>query len=212
MGGGSTGTAGERSPGGHDAPDPSVHETAVVEPGAHLGAGTRVWHHAHIRTGATVGAGCVLGKGIFVDTGVRIGDRVKIQNGVSVYRGVTLEDDVFVGPQVAFTNDPFPRAHGEGWQPVPTVVRRGASIGANATVLCGIEIGAWAMVGAAAVVTRDVESHRLVLGAPARPVGWVCVCGEVVSRADLRPASGTTCDRCGRPWDAPPVAGADREA
>lgn len=208
--GGATGDGAGRVPPGRDTPGPWIHETAVVEPGARIGDGTRVWHHAHIRAGAAIGAGCVLGKGTFVDAGVRIGDRVKVQNGVSVYRGVTLEEDVFVGPQVAFTNDPFPRAHGEGWRPVPTVVRRGASIGANATVVCGTEIGAWAMVGAAAVVTRDVEPHRLVLGAPARPVGWVCVCGGVVSRAEARPGSGTPCDHCGRPWDAAP--GADREA
>ncbi len=183
---------------------PQVHPSAIVEDGAHLGPATRVWHHAHVRAGARIGARCVLGKGTFVDAGVRIGDRVKVQNGVSVYRGVVLEDDVFVGPNATFTNDRRPRAHGEGWVPVETRVRRGASIGANATVVCGIEIGPWAMVGAGAVVTRDVEPHRLVLGTPARAAGWVCTCGEVVSRAEARPAPGSPCDRCGRPYDAPP--------
>ncbi len=153
-----------------------------------MGEGTRVWHHAHLRVGSVVGRDCTLGKNVFVDGGVRIGDRVSIQNNVSVYAGVTLADDVFVGPSAVFTNDRHPRAHGFAWDLASTHVRRGASIGANATVICPIEIGEWAMIGAGAVVTRDVPAHQLVVGNPARPVGWCCWCGLLVSRDDLRPA------------------------
>lgn len=164
-----------------------VHETAVVEDGADVGPGTTVWHHTHVRTGATVGRDCTLGKNVYVDAGVTIGDRSKIQNNVSVYTGVTLGDEVFVGPSAVFTNDRVPRAVGD-WEVVPTRVHDGASIGANATVVCGVEIGRCAMVGAGAVVTRSVEDHQLVLGNPARPAGWVCTCGTVVSRDAPRPA------------------------
>jgi acetyltransferase-like isoleucine patch superfamily enzyme len=165
-----------------------VHETAIVEPGASVGEGTHVWHHAHVREGAQIGRECSLGKNVFVDAGARVGDRVRIANNVSVYRGVTLADDVFVGPSAVFTNDPRPRAHGHGWEPVPTVVHRGASIGANATIICGVTLGSWSMVGAGAVVTHDVADSQLVIGAPARPAGWCCWCGRVVTREVERPA------------------------
>ncbi|MDQ1449854.1 MAG: UDP-2-acetamido-3-amino-2,3-dideoxy-glucuronate N-acetyltransferase [Actinomycetota bacterium] len=164
-----------------------VQETAIVEAGAVVGEGTRVWHHAHIREGAVIGRDCSLAKNVFVDAGVRIGDRVKIQNNVSVYAGVTLADDVFVGPSAVFTNDRHPRSHAFAWEMASTYVRRGASIGANATVVCPIEIGEWAMVGAGAVVTRDVRAHQLVIGHPARPAGWCCWCGRIVSRDGARP-------------------------
>ena len=162
----------------------SVHPTAVVEPGARLGAGTRVWHHAHVRSGAVIGSGCVLGKNVFVDAGVRIGNGVKVQNNVSVYAGVTLEDDVFVGPSAVFTNDRVPRATAQTWDLVPTLVCRGASIGANATLVAGIVIGSWAMVAAGAVVTRSVADHELMAGNPARRLAWVCRCGATRRRAD----------------------------
>jgi UDP-2-acetamido-3-amino-2,3-dideoxy-glucuronate N-acetyltransferase len=173
-----------------------IHETAVVEAGASVGAGTRVWHHAHVRQGATVGERCTLGKNVYVDTGVTVGDRVKIQNNVSVYRGVHLEDDVFVGPSAVFTNDRFPRASSPDWDVVETHVRRGASIGANATVVCGVEVGEWAAVAAGAVVTRSVAPHELVAGNPARRLGWVCCCGRVLARTagELPP---TACSHCG---------------
>ncbi|GMU77284.1 MAG: hypothetical protein AMXMBFR46_00850 [Acidimicrobiia bacterium] len=158
-----------------------------MEAGAVVGDATAVWHHSHLRTGAVIGAGCTLGKNVFVDAGVSIGARCKIQNNVSVYSGVVLDDEVFVGPSAVFTNDRVPRAVG-AWEVVPTVVRRGASIGANATILCGVEIGEHAMVGAGAVVTRSVDPHQLVLGNPARHAGWVCACGAVVSREAERPA------------------------
>jgi UDP-2-acetamido-3-amino-2,3-dideoxy-glucuronate N-acetyltransferase len=141
----------------------------------------------HVRTGAVVGADAHLGANVFVDAGVRVGDRVKIQNNVSVYAGVTIEDEVFVGPSVVFTNDRYPRATNDDWEIVPTVVRRGASLGANATIRCGIEIGEYSVVGAGAVLTRSVDDHQLVVGNPARPAGWVCDCGAVISRDTVRP-------------------------
>ncbi|MGR6965885.1 acyltransferase [Geodermatophilus sp. URMC 61] len=165
----------------------AAHETAVIEDGAQVGAGTRVWHHAHVRDGAVVGSGCVLGKNVFVDAGAVVGDRCKIQNNVSVYTGVVLGSDVFVGPSAVFTNDLRPRASAGEWTITPTTVHDGASIGANATIVCGTVLGRAAMVAAGAVVTRDVEPHQLVLGNPARPAGWVCECGEVVSRGVTPP-------------------------
>ncbi len=170
----------------------AAHETAVIEYGAQVGAGTRVWHHAHVRDGAVVGSGCVLGKNVFVDAGAVLGDRCKIQNNVSVYNGVRLGSDVFVGPSAVFTNDLRPRASAGPWTVTPTVVHDGASIGANATIVCGTVLGRASMVAAGAVVTRDVEPHQLVLGNPARPAGWVCGCGEVVSR-DAAPPDDLRC-------------------
>ncbi|MFZ4811691.1 MAG: acyltransferase [Ilumatobacteraceae bacterium] len=181
---------------------PRVHPTAVVESEATLGDGTSVWHHAHVRDGALVGASCTLGKNVFVDGGARVGDRVKIQNNVSVYTGVTLEDDVFVGPSAVFTNDLHPRAFATTWHVTATVVRRGASIGANATIVCGVEIGSFAMVAAGSVVTRDVEPHRLVMGNPARPRGWVCTCGAPMPsiHPDVAPEATAPCPSCALPW------------
>jgi UDP-2-acetamido-3-amino-2,3-dideoxy-glucuronate N-acetyltransferase len=165
-----------------------VHELAVVEEGVALGAGTRVWHHAHVRAGAVVGAGCNLGKDVFVGERVVVGDGCKLINGAFLPEGVHLGDEVFVGPGAVFTNDRFPRAASTDWELVPTTVGRGASIGANATVVCGVEIGEYATVGAGAVVTRSLEAHELVVGNPARRVGWVCACGHLASRAAERPA------------------------
>jgi UDP-2-acetamido-3-amino-2,3-dideoxy-glucuronate N-acetyltransferase len=172
-----------------------VHVTAEVEPGARIGVGTRIWHQAQVRAGAEVGAGCTLGKNAFVDAGVHIGDRCKVQNNVSVYAGVTLDDEVFVGPSAVFTNDLRPRAVCAEWTVVPTRIRHGASIGANATVICGTEVGAYAMVAAGAVVTRTVRDHQLVAGNPARHRGWVCGCGTVIGR-DAEPPADLTCAAC----------------
>lgn len=171
--------------------DPTVfvHPSAEVEEGVHVGRGTKVWHLVHIRRDARIGVDSSLGRNVYVDAGVCIGDRVKIQNNVSVYAGVTLEDDVFVGPAAVFTNDLHPRAHNADWKVTPTMVRRGASIGANATIICGVEIGANAMVAAGAVVTRDVEPNQLVAGCPATHRGWVNRQGDVVSRDPVRPAA-----------------------
>jgi acetyltransferase-like isoleucine patch superfamily enzyme len=176
---------------------PFIHPKAVVEDGAIVGAGTRVWHHAHLREGAVVGAGCNIGGSVFVGEGVTIGDGCKLINGAFLPAGVTLEDEVFVGPNVTFTNDLWPRATSTEWELVPTVVRRGAAIGANATVICGREIGEYATVAAGAVVTRPVEAHRLVTGNPARPAGWMCACGRLATRATDRPAD-LRCERCRR--------------
>ncbi len=168
--------------------DAQAHETAVVEPGANIGEGTRIWHHAHVRSGAVIGRDCNLGKNVYVDGGVIIGDRVKVQNNVSVYLGVTIEDDVFVGPSAVFTNDLYPRAGSDHWEVGTTLVRRGASIGANATIVCGTEIGEWSLVGAGCVVTESVAAHEMVAGNPAGRIGWVCRCGRRVSRSQSEPA------------------------
>lgn len=181
----------------HDliAPTAQVHPSAEVETGARVGDGTRIWHLAHIRTGARIGADCSLGRNVFVDVDVQLGDRVKVQNNVSVYRGVTLRDEAFVGPGVVFTNDLRPRAVAPEWTVTPTVVHEGASLGGGATVVCGVEVGAAAMVAAGAVVTRSVPPHGLVMGNPARLRGWVCRCGAVVSRSEAAPAE-LRCSDC----------------
>lgn len=177
-------------------PRTEIHPTAVVEPGALIGAGTRVWHRSQVRDGARIGAGCTIGFAVYVDQGAVLGDRCKIQNHVSVYRGVVLEDDVFVGPAVTFTNDRYPRAASGDWEIVATRVRRGASIGAHATIVCGVELGAWSMVAAGAVVTRDVAPHGLVVGTPARLRAWVCTCGHpLAALGERRP---DRCPHCGR--------------
>jgi UDP-2-acetamido-3-amino-2,3-dideoxy-glucuronate N-acetyltransferase len=177
---------------------PTVHPTADVERGAAIGDGTAIWHHCHIRAGARIGRSCKLGRNVYVDVDVRIGDRVKVQNNVSVYRGVELADDVFVGPLAVFTNDLRPRSHNGDWQVVPTRVDSGASICAGAVIVCGVDIGAHAMVAAGAVVTRNVRPHQLVGGNPARHLGWVCECGAVVSRDQPEPERGFRCSQCAR--------------
>lgn len=164
-----------------------VHPSAEVEDGARVGEGTKIWHVAHIRSSARIGSGCVIGRNVYVDANVVIGDLVKIQNNVSVYQGVTIEDEVFVGPSAVFTNDLRPRAQNPDWEITPTLVRKGASIGANATIVCGVEIGSYAMVAAGAVVTKSVLPYQLVAGNPARPLGWVNERGEVVSRDITNP-------------------------
>ena len=177
-----------------------VHETAIVEDDVALGEGTRIWHHCHVRRGAVIGPHCSLGKNVFIDERVQVGSRVRVQNNVSVYAGVTLHDDVFVGPSAVFTNDLFPRAYNDNWSMVRTVVGRGASIGANATVVCGRDIGPYAMVGAGSVVTRAVAAHALVVGNPARQIGWVCRCGQIFARGSDQPPHAARCGVCGQQW------------
>jgi acetyltransferase-like isoleucine patch superfamily enzyme len=163
----------------------NVHPTADISPHATIGPGTAIWHHAQVREDASIGRNCILSKGVYVDQGVAIGDNVKVENYVSIYHGVVIEDGVFCGPHCVFTNDKSPRAvnpdgslkSADDWEPSETRVRTGASIGANAVVVCGVTIGAWAMVGAGSVVTRDVPDHGLVWGNPARLHGFVCRCG-----------------------------------
>lgn len=176
-------------------PGYQVHPSAIVEDGADIGSGTSIWHHSHVRAGARIGSGCVVGKNAYIDSAAVIGERVKIQNNVSVYNGVTIGDDVFVGPSAVFTNDLVPRAFNAEWKVTHTVVESGASIGANATIVCGNTLGAYSMVAAGAVVTRDVQAHQLVAGNPARLRGWVCRCGTVVSRDEQRPES-VECNNC----------------
>jgi UDP-2-acetamido-3-amino-2,3-dideoxy-glucuronate N-acetyltransferase len=166
----------------HIDTDYFVHPSAMVEDGARVGAGTKIWHHSHVRADSRIGAGCNLGLAVYVDAGVVIGDRCKIQNHVSLYRGVMLEEEVFVGPAVAFTNDLFPRAVSPDWEVVPTRVLTGASLGANATVVCGVTVGEWSLVGAGSVVTEDVSAHALVVGNPAHLKGWMCRCGALLAR------------------------------
>lgn len=168
-----------------------VHESAVVDDGAEIGAGTRVWHFTHVCAGATIGERCVLGQNVFIGPGVRLGARVKVQNNVSVYSGVTVEDDVFLGPSCVFTNVLTPRAHVERKDDfAPTLVGRGVTVGANATIVCGNALGEYALIGAGTVVTKDVEPHAVMVGNPARRTAWACRCGEVLP-------DGGVCARCG---------------
>jgi UDP-2-acetamido-3-amino-2,3-dideoxy-glucuronate N-acetyltransferase len=156
-----------------------AHETSQVDPGAEIGAGTRIWHFSHVMAGARIGRDCMLAQNVFVAAGVVIGDGVKIQNNVSIYEGVTLEDGVFCGPSTVFTNVVTPRSHvSRKHAYARTLVRQGATLGANSTLIGGVEIGRYAFVGAGAVVTRDVPPYALVVGNPARHVGWACACGE----------------------------------
>jgi len=159
-----------------------IHPTAEIEKDVRIGAGTRIWHFVHIRKGARIGRRCSIGRNVYVDVNVRVGNGVKIQNGVSVYEGVTLADDVFVGPNVTFTNDRYPRSFPNGWKKIPTRVRRGASLGANVTVLCGVTIGRYAMIAAGSVVSDDVAPHILLRGAAATIVGSVSKAGIPVRK------------------------------
>lgn len=156
-----------------------LHETAIVDPSAKIGEGSKVWHFTHIMEGAVIGENCTLGQNVMVGRGVRIGNGVKVQNNVSLYSGVSCEDKVFIGPSVVFTNVKNPRsAISRRDSFMETTLRKGATIGANATVVCGNEIGAYAMVGAGAVVTKDVAPYSLVVGVPAHPIGWVSEWGN----------------------------------
>jgi len=173
-----------------------VHESAYVDEGAQIGAGTRIWHFCHVNKGAVIGERCSLGQNVVVMNDVKIGNNVKIQNNVSVYDAVEIEDDVFCGPSMVFTNVINPRSH------VPrkdeyqrTRVRKGASIGANATIVCGVTLGEYSFIGAGSVVTADVAPYALIVGVPGKRIGWMCVCGERL------PDSGNgVCDACGKQY------------
>jgi acetyltransferase-like isoleucine patch superfamily enzyme len=173
---------------------PQIHASALVEAGAVVGSGTRVWHRSHVREGSRIGRNCTLGFAVYVDTGVVVGDGCKIQNHVSLFRGVVLDDDVFVGPSVTFTNDRYPRARADDWPVHQTRVDRGASIGANATIVCGTHIGEWAMIAAGAIVTTDVPPYALIVGSPGRRRSWVCRCGQPLSDVGN---PFLECPRCG---------------
>jgi UDP-2-acetamido-3-amino-2,3-dideoxy-glucuronate N-acetyltransferase len=177
--------------------DPFVHESSFVDRGAKIGPGTKIWHFCHVMPGAQIGSHGSIGQNVFVGRGVTVGDHVKIQNNVSLYEGVTLEDYVFCGPSVVFTNirtprSAFPRNTSDDY--LPTRVEHGASIGANATIVCGVTVGAWALVAAGAVVTHDVPPYCLVAGVPARPIGWACQCGIRLTTD----GSGAQCPECER--------------
>ena len=151
-----------------------AHPTAIIDPGAQIGAGSRIWHFCHVSAQSVLGKNCILGQNVFIANGVTLGNGVKVQNNVSIYTGVTCEDDVFLGPSMVFTNVINPRSFVERKDEFrPTLVKKGASIGANATILCGITLGAYCMVGAGAVVTKDVPDFALVAGVPAQQIGWV---------------------------------------
>jgi len=169
---------------------PYIHATAEVAESAEIGEGTRIWHQCQVRPEAKIGKNCNIGKGVYIDAGVEIGDNVKIQNYVSVYHGVTVEEGVFIGPHACFTNDIRPRAinvdgtpkDAEDWVLSKTVVKKGAAVGANSTIRCGISLGEWSMVGSGSVVTKDVPDYGLVYGNPARLKGFVCPCGNQLEK------------------------------
>lgn len=172
-------------------PDGFIHPTAFIDEGVAIGAGTKVWHFCHVLKGSNIGRNCVLGQNVMLGPDVTIGDGCKIQNNVSLYAGVTLENDVFCGPSSVFTNVLTPRAFVERKTEFsPTLVRQGATIGANATIVCGNTIGRYSMIGAGSVVTRDVKDHSLVVGNPARHIGWVSRTGERLKESLICPRTG----------------------
>lgn len=176
----------------------SIHPTAVVDEGARIGAGTRIWHFTHVMGTARIGERCNIGQNVYIDSNTVIGNGVKIQNNVSVYQGVVVEDDVFLGPSMVFTNVINPRSFIERKSEFrPTYVRRGATIGANATIICGVEIGVFALIGAGAVVTKNVPAYALFTGNPARQTGWV---GEAGIKLDFGSGGTARCPQTGRQY------------
>lgn len=196
-------------------PSAQVHPTADLEADVAVGARSSVWHRAQVRSGARIGDDCVIGRDVFIDEGVLIGNLVKIQNGALVYHGVTVEDGVFIGPGAILTNDRYPRAitsagdlaRADDWTVSPIVLRHGASIGAGAVVVAGTEVGTFAMVGAGAIVTRDVPGHALVVGSPARRIGWVCACGARLQDSDGGSAAAKPAHYASRPDLGCPACG-----
>ena len=175
-----------------------AHETAIIDAGATIGPGTKIWHWVHIGSQASIGANCTLGQNVYVGN-ARVGNNVKIQNNVSVYDAVVLEDDVFCGPSMVFTNVINPRSHiVRKSEYRSTIVKRGATIGANAVILCGHTIGRYAMIGAGAVITKDVPDYAVVVGNPGRRIGWICQCGVQLKRAYKR----ARCSACGLMYEA----------
>lgn len=192
--------------------DVRIHPTAEVSDQANIGAGTSVWHQSQIREDTEIGENCIFGKGVYVDFGVRIGSNVKVQNYVSIYHGVEIEDGVFVGPHVCFTNDNLPRAitpdgslkAADDWELGRVLVKQGASLGANATILPKVIIGEWALVGSGAVVTKDVPPHGLVIGNPARLAGFVCACGHRLEAGSVAEETmHAPCPNCKRITEIP---------
>jgi UDP-2-acetamido-3-amino-2,3-dideoxy-glucuronate N-acetyltransferase len=176
-----------------------VHESSYVDEPCEIGEGTKIWHFSHVMAGSRIGCRCNIGQNVVISPQVRIGDNVKIQNNVSIYTGVELEDDVFCGPSMVFTNVTNPRSHVSRKDEYRrTIVKRGASIGANATVVCGHTIGCYAFIGAGAVVTRDVPDYAMIVGNPGRVVGWMCQCGvKLELTRDAGAIESVTCSACG---------------
>jgi UDP-2-acetamido-3-amino-2,3-dideoxy-glucuronate N-acetyltransferase len=175
-----------------------VHSSSFVDEGARIGRGSKIWHFSHVMAGAVIGERCNLGQNVVVMPGTRIGTNVKIQNNVSIYEGVELEDDVFCGPSCVFTNVINPRSHvSRKSEYRKTLVRRGSSIGANATIVCGITLGEYSFIGAGAVVTHDVLAYALMVGVPARRIGWMCRCGERLAVS----AGRAQCAACGTSYE-----------
>lgn len=175
-----------------------VHESSYVDDGAEIGAGTKIWHFCHVMPHSRIGERCNIGQNVLVSADVSIGNNVKIQNNVSLYTGVIVEDDVFLGPSMVFTNVINPRSHvSRKDEYKQTLVRKGASIGANATVVCGVTLGRYCFVGAGSVVTRDVPDYALVYGSPARVRGWMCQCGEQLTFEEQDGAQTAKCQSCG---------------
>jgi UDP-2-acetamido-3-amino-2,3-dideoxy-glucuronate N-acetyltransferase len=184
----------ESSEGSHRSNAPMIHDTALIDRDVLIGDGSRVWHFSHVMPRARIGSNCSIGQNVYIASDVTIGNRVKIQNNVSVYEGVTLEDDVFCGPSAVFTNVRNPRAAIERKSEYrPTRIRRGATLGANCTIVCGVTVGEYALIGAGAVVTTDIPRHALVVGVPARVAGWVCSCGVTLIQDGLT----WECSSCG---------------
>lgn len=171
-----------------------VHPSAIVEEAVRIGNGTKIWVNSQIRKGVTIGANCIISKDTYIDEGVSIGDNCKIQNGVSIYHGVTIEDKVFIGPNAAFTNDMYPRAFSADWEVTATLIKEGASVGANATIVCGTTLGEYCMIGSGSVVTKDVPKQALVVGNPARMIGHVCKCGYRLDHNGF-------CEKCKEKYD-----------
>lgn len=172
-----------------------IHESSYIDENVKIGYGTKIWHFCHVQSGAIIGENCTLGQNVNISNNVHIGNGVKIQNNVSVYEGVEIEDNVFCGPSCVFTNDIIPRSeYPKGHENYKkTLIRKGTSIGANATIICGHTIGQYAMIGAGAVITKDVPAHALMVGNPAKQIGWICCCGKKLNENQM-------CEKCGRKY------------
>ena len=181
-----------------------IHPSAYISEDAEIGEGTKIWHEVQVREGAKIGKNCILGKSVYVGKNVIIGNNVKIENRVSIFQGVKIEDDVFIGPHVVFTNDLRPRSFNKEWKIIPTYVKKGASIGANSTIICGVTVGEYSMIGAGSVVTIDIPPYALAYGNPVKIRGFVCRCGEKLIEEEVyKNYVLMKCKRCGLKYKIP---------